>query len=160
MSGPIKTYTYLCIGCPLGCRLEVDERHSEENPGTGLPETARQADIVENVAEIVEVRGFACKRGDEYARQEHRDPRRMVTTTVAVKNGRWARLPVRTSAAVPKQQVQAICRAIGNVVVAAPVTMGQVIVADVLQSGVDVIATRDMPLCPDPSPGAKQSAAQ
>ena len=49
---------YLCIGCPLGCRLEV-----EAEEGT-----------------VVEVRGFSCKRGKEYAEREHTDPRRLVST--------------------------------------------------------------------------------
>ena len=42
-----STYHYLCIGCPLGCRLERDESQGE----------------------IVEVRGTSCKKGEEFARQ-------------------------------------------------------------------------------------------
>ena len=61
----MNTATYLCIGCPLGCRLEVDE--DEEG-------------------QIVEIRGFSCKRGKVYAEQEHTAPRRMVTTTVDIKD--------------------------------------------------------------------------
>ncbi|MCB0155935.1 MAG: DUF1667 domain-containing protein [Anaerolineae bacterium] len=117
------TTEYLCIGCPLGCRLEVDEV----------------------AGDIVEVRGFACKLGEEYARQEHTDPRRMVTTTVGVRGGPWARLPVKTSRAVPKGQVRAICKALRATQTAAPVRLGQVIVANILNTGVDIIATRDMP---------------
>ena len=54
---------YLCINCPLGCHLEVEEDEKDN---------------------IVDVRGWGCKRGDKYARQEHTDPRRMVTTTVSM----------------------------------------------------------------------------
>jgi CxxC motif-containing protein len=121
--------TYLCIGCPLGCRLEVEE-------------DAQGA--------LIAVRGFSCKRGREYAIQEHTAPQRVVTTTVTIRRARGPRLPVRTSAPVPKPLVRAVCRALRGVVVDAPVRMGQVIVADVLATGVDVIATRDMPtLAPD-----------
>ncbi|MFN8036811.1 MAG: DUF1667 domain-containing protein [Acidimicrobiia bacterium] len=115
---------YLCIGCPLGCRLEVEEGDDDE---------------------IVEVRGFACRKGDEFARREHTDPRRIVTTTVAVTGGRWARLPVRTRSEVPKGMVLELCSVLRDVAVRAPVRMGDVVLADALGTGVDVIATRDMP---------------
>ncbi len=117
--------TYLCIGCPLGCRLEV-----QEDP----------------FGDIVEVRGFSCKRGKEYAIQEHTAPQRIVATTVAIRHSSWARLPVRSAAPVPKQSVTEVCRRLRQVQVTAPVTMGQIILANVLDSGVDIIATRDMPL--------------
>lgn len=123
--GPaLATRSYLCIGCPLGCRLEVDES----------PE-----------GDILEVRGFACRKGKEYAVQEHTDPRRLVTTTVAVDGARWPRLPVRTVEAVPKDRVRDVCRALDEVRVVAPVRIGDVIVADVLGTGTDVVATRDLP---------------
>jgi CxxC motif-containing protein len=121
----MHTFHYLCIGCPLGCRLEVDED----------PEAHA----------IVEVRGFSCRRGREYALQEHTAPRRVVTTTVAIDGAYWARLPVRSSTPAPKNLVQAICRALRRVRVSAPVAMGDIIVHNVLNCGVDMIAARDMP---------------
>ncbi len=121
----LMTVRYLCIGCPLGCRLEVDE------------EPASHA--------VVEVRGFSCRRGKEYAIQEHTAPQRVVTTTVAIDHARWARLPVRSHRPAPKQMVAPICQALRNVRVSAPVRMGEVIVTNVAGSGVDIIATRDMP---------------
>lgn len=118
------TFHYLCIGCPLGCRLEVDEELDTHA--------------------IVEVRGFSCRRGRDYARQEHTAPRRIVTTTVAIAGAHCARLPVRSSAPAPKDKVQAICRALRSVRVVAPVAMGDIIVQNVLNCGVDMIAARDM----------------
>jgi CxxC motif-containing protein len=119
----MTTTTYLCIGCPLGCRLEVDENECHE---------------------IVEVRGFSCKRGREYAEQEHTDPRRTVTTTMGVRGGRVPRLPVKTQETVPKRLVLDVCDALRTVIVDAPVHLGDVILPDVLGTGVDVVATRDM----------------
>lgn len=116
--------TYLCIGCPLGCRLEVQEE----------------------AGSIVEIRGFSCKRGKEYAEQEHTDPRRMVTTTVRVLNGLWPRLPVKTAEPVAKDDVQAVCAYLRSVTVRAPINVGDVIVKDVLQSGIDIVACRNMPI--------------
>lgn len=118
-----ETFTYLCIGCPLGCRLEVDEAEGD----------------------IVEVRGFSCRLGKEFAVQEHTDPRRLVTTTVGVDGARWPRLPVKTTGTVPKALVREVCRALAHVRVRAPVRLGDVVIADVLGTGVDVVATRDLP---------------
>ncbi|RJO67050.1 MAG: DUF1667 domain-containing protein [Myxococcales bacterium] len=114
---------YLCIGCPLGCRLEVE--HEEKS--------------------VVEVRGHSCKKGKEFAKDEHTDPRRMVTTTVRVSGGLWPKLPVKTRAPVPKPLVKAVCEELHKVALRAPVKMGDVIVSDILQTGVDIVATRDMP---------------
>ncbi len=114
---------YLCISCPLGCRLEVED---------------------DDGGDVVEVRGFTCKKGKVYGAQEHTDPRRMVTTTVRVSGGTWPRLPVRTSEPVPKDKVRDICRALAAVAVSAPVAMGDVVVPDVLGTGADIVAARDM----------------
>ena len=122
-SGDLTT-TYLCIGCPLGCRLEVEE---DEAGG------------------IVEIRGFSCRKGKTFAEQEHTDPRRMVTTTVAVNGGLWARLPVHTTREVPKNHVWGVIEVLRDVRVAAPVCLGDIIVSGVLGTDVDVIASRDMP---------------
>ncbi|MDZ7801611.1 MAG: DUF1667 domain-containing protein [Trueperaceae bacterium] len=116
-----ETTEYLCIGCPLGCRLEVDEDED---------------------GEIVEVRGFSCKRGKQFALQEHTQPVRSVATTVHVKGGAWPRLPVRTTDPIPKDRVAALCDALHGVTLHAPVQMGQVVL-----DGPDgtVVASRDMP---------------
>jgi CxxC motif-containing protein len=116
---------YLCINCPLGCHLEVEEDEKDN---------------------IVDVRGWGCKRGDKYARQEHTDPRRMVTTTVSVSNGTWARLPVRTSEEIVKVQIMDVCNLLQKTNVTAPIKMGDVIVSNILDSGVDIVASRDMPV--------------
>lgn len=118
-------HRYLCIGCPMGCRLEVEDT---------------------NEGEIVEVRGFSCKRGEAYAKQEHVEPKRMVTTTIAIDSGLWARLPVHTTAPVPKDRVMAVCQALHQLHVTAPITRGEVVCRDVLGTGVDVMASRSMPV--------------
>lgn len=119
-----ESVQYLCIGCPLGCRLEVDAIDGE----------------------VVEVRGNSCKRGQEFAVQEYTDPRRFVTTTVRIEGGRWPRLPVKTADSVPKGRVEDVARALHELTLVAPVAMGDVVLADVLGTGVDVVATRDLPL--------------
>jgi CxxC motif-containing protein len=115
-------FTYLCTRCPLGCRLEVD--------------------VVDD--DIVEIRGFECAKGKRYAKEEHTDPRRPLSTTVAVSGGHLPRLPVRTAEPVPKQAVLDVVRSLRQVTVQAPVTRNQVIVTDVAGTGIEIIATRAM----------------
>ena len=124
-AGELTTYKYLCIGCPLGCRLELDE---------------------DEAGEIVEIRGASCRKGDRYAEQEHTDPRRMLTTTVAVEGALWPRLPVKSADTIPRDLVVDACRALATVQVRAPVRLGDVVVEDVAGTGIAVLATRDMPL--------------
>lgn len=122
----MATVNYLCIGCPLGCRLEVD------------------ADTSTNT--VVEVRGFSCRRGKEYAIQEHTAPLRLVTTTVAVVDGLWPRLPVRSREPVPKDKVRAICERLRSIRVSAPVASGAIIWIDDQGSGTEIVAARTMPV--------------
>lgn len=122
----VVTVGYLCIGCPLGCRLEVDE-----DPATHT---------------VVEVRGYSCRLGKDYAVQEHTAPLRLVTTTVAVDNGLWPRLPVRSRTAVPKDKVKAICKQLRGVHVSAPVASGAIIWTDAQEHGIEIVASRDMPV--------------
>lgn len=120
--GEVQTYSYLCIGCPLGCRLELDE---------------------DEAGQIVEIRGSSCRRGDRYAAQEHTDPRRLLTTTVAISGAHWNRLPVKTDGEIPRDMVMDACRALEGVRVAAPVHIGDVVVEDLLGSGCAVVATSE-----------------
>ena len=114
---------YLCIGCPLGCRLEVEAT---------------------DAGEVVAVDGWGCKNGKAYGRQEHTDPRRNVATSIRIKSARWARVPVKTSGSVPKHMVRDIARAVQDLEVEAPVKLGTVVVANILGTGIDIVATRDM----------------
>lgn len=117
-----ESFSYLCIGCPLGCRLELDAVDGD----------------------VLEVRGNSCKKGVTFAHQEHVDPRRVVTTTVAIDGAAWPRLPVKTTADVPKAMVRDVCRALRDVSVHAPIQRGDVVVRNVRGTGVDVVATRTM----------------
>lgn len=113
---------YLCIGCPIGCRLEVEA----DGP------------------DVVEVRGFSCKIGKAFAAQEHTAPTRMVATSVHVSNGVWGRLPVKTEGPIPKEKVLELADALHKIELQAPVKMGTVILENALGTGENVVATRDI----------------
>ena len=113
---------FICINCPLSCSLE----------------------LIEEDGEVLEVTGADCKIGERYAAEEFRDPRRVVTTTVRVKGGTLPLLPVRTTDAIPKRLVVDAVRALDLVEVDAPVQEGQVIYPNILDTGVNVISSREL----------------
>ena len=115
-------HDFVCINCPLSCPLELTEKEGE----------------------VLEVSGNECKVGVKYAEEEFKDPRRVVTTTVTAKDGTLPLLPVRTAEAIPKRLVVEAVGALAGLVVEAPVTDGQVIYPDIVGTGVDVIASRDL----------------
>lgn len=115
-------HDFVCINCPLSCPLELTEEEGE----------------------VLEVSGNECKVGVKYAEEEFKDPRRVVTTTVTAKDGVLPLLPVRTAEAIPKRLVVEAVGALAGLVVEAPVTDGQVIYPDIVGTGVDVIASRDL----------------
>ena len=112
-----------CIGCPMSCPLELT--------------------IVDG--KIHQVTGNECKRGEEYARQEFAAPSRMVSTTIACSAGLWPRLPVKTAAAIPKDKVIEAVQTLHTLKVKAPIQTGQVILENVAETGIAVIATRSLP---------------
>lgn len=119
----MKTVNLICIGCPLGCSLTVEMEG----------ETVRS------------VSGNTCPRGDAYARKEMTDPTRIVTSTVRVTGGTLAVVSVKTAGDIPKSSIFDCVRALRDVEVPAPVAIGQVIVANVADTGVDVVATKNVP---------------
>lgn len=111
----------VCIVCPMGCRLQI--KNPEDAP---------------------EISGNQCPRGEEYALMELINPTRMVTSTVAVTNASLTRLPVKTSAPIPKALVFPCMAELAQLQVQGPVRMGDVILKDLFKTGVDVIATRSL----------------
>jgi len=102
-------------------------------------------ELIEEDGKVLEVRGADCKNGVRYAEAEFTDPRRNVTTTVLALGGMLPLLPVRTTEPIPKVKVRDVARRLSSVTVDAPVKEGQLVLADILGTGVDVIACRDLP---------------
>lgn len=108
----------ICIVCPRGCHLKVDENDDYK------------------------VTGHRCARGVLYGYQEMTAPTRVVTSTVVLENAVEERCPVRTSQAVPKAKMFEVIDIVRKLKISAPVSLGQVIVPDIAGSGADLIATR------------------
>ena len=94
---------------------------------------------------IKEVSGNECNRGAKYARQEFTDPRRSLSTTVAIAGALNPRLPVKVSAPIHKDRVMEAVRRIHELQIKAPVAMAQVLIENLLgEKGVHVVACRTM----------------
>lgn len=113
-----------CIGCPMGCALEVTM----------------------DGGEVVSVTGNTCPRGDAYARKEVTNPTRIVTSTVRVSGSSVGAVAVscKTASDVPKGKIFDVIRDIAGVTVPAPVHIGDVVKANVAGTGVDMIATKEI----------------
>jgi CxxC motif-containing protein len=118
----MKQADITCIICPSGCRLTVSER-----PDGSL-----------------EVAGAACKRGVEYGGQEYREPRRMLITTMRVDGGELPVIPVRSNKELPKERIFEAVEYVSHIAVQAPVKMGTILVPNLLDLDIDVIASRDI----------------
>ncbi len=116
-----KPLEIICVACPHGCRLEATRKDGE-----------------------ILISNAGCKRGKEYAINEITDPRRMVATTVRVAHAIHPLLPVYTTAPFPKGRVTELLREIRKVEINAPVKMGQVVLENVLGTGINVVASRDL----------------
>ena len=93
--------------------------------------------------EFLSVTGNTCPRGSKYALQECTMPVRMITAVIPVK-GCSVPLSVKTSQPVPKDMVFSVMREISDLNIKLPVKIGQVVLNDVLQTGADIVATRNL----------------
>lgn len=93
---------------------------------------------------VVSVTGNTCPRGDAYARKEVTAPTRIVTSTVRVTGGTLAMVSCKTRSDIPKGKIFDVVRALKDVEVPAPITIGQVLAENVAGTGVDIIATKNI----------------
>lgn len=124
----IETLQFNCTTCPSEFLLTV--------------EVERGADGA--VVEVRSVTGNSCPRGDTFAHQELTCPMRVLTTTVAVSGGDEALLPVRTAEAIPLTVHAQTMDLIRGLIIDAPVRMGDVVLEDLLHTGIDLIASMDI----------------
>lgn len=107
-----------CIVCPMGCRMTAEKSGGE-----------------------IKVSGNTCKRGETYAVQEMTCPMRTLTSLVKVRGGEGPLCPVKTRTTIPKAMIEAALEQVRGACIDAPVKLGDVVIADIAGTGVDLIAT-------------------
>lgn len=124
----IETLQLNCTTCPSECLLTVDV----ERDSNGAVATVRS------------VTGNSCPRGYKFAHQELTCPMRVLTTTVAVSGGDEALLPVRTAEAIPLTLHAQAMNLLRGAVVDAPIRMGDIVLPNLLNTGIGLIASMDI----------------
>jgi CxxC motif-containing protein len=109
-----------CIVCPIGCKILV------KTDGTSF--------------EIL--KGNKCKKGIDYAGHEALDPRRMLTTSILVLNGKWPLVSVKSSESVPRKKIFSILHEIKKIKLEAPIESGEVVIRNIADTDIDIIATK------------------
>lgn len=112
-----------CVACPIGCQLTVE--HTKD--------------------EIISITGNSCKRGITYAQTEIKSPTRTLTSTVKVKDGFLPVVPVKSDKPIPKSLLLNCMKVINSTELKSPVKIGDIIISDILGTGVNIIATNDNP---------------
>lgn len=110
----------ICIVCPRGCHLQVDEQNNYK------------------------VTGNFCPRGEVYGKAEVTNPTRTVTSTVRVSGGSHARCPVKTDRPIPKHLLFDAVALLSDIELKSPVRIGQVIAEHVCGTDANFIATRNV----------------
>ena len=118
----METRNLTCMGCPLGCAITVTM----------------------DGGNVVSITGNTCKRGDVYARKEVTNPTRIVTSTVRVSGGSIDMVSVKTKEDIPKGKIFECVKALKGIEVPAPVHIGDVILENVADTGVDIVATKNV----------------
>ncbi len=118
----METRELICINCPMGCNLTV---------------------TIEN-GQAVSVTGNTCPRGAKYGISEVTRPVRMVTSIVPVQDGVIPMVSCKTATPVDKNKMFDVIEALEDVVAIAPVHIGDVLLENAADSGVNVIATKEV----------------
>ena len=110
----------ICIVCPKGCHLYVDEENNDF------------------------VTGNSCPRGAVYGQNDIRNPQRTLTSTVRIQGAAYRRCPVKTNRPIPKSAMLPVMKALDAIEIKAPVRIGDTIVRNVCGIGADIVATRNL----------------
>ena len=114
----------ICVACPMGCGITVE--------------------IADN-GDILSVTGNTCKRGDTYARAECTNPVRSLATTVKVDGGIHNVVPCKSAGSLSKDKIMECMEIINNAQAKAPVKLGDILVENILGTGINIVATNHCP---------------
>ena len=112
----------ICTVCPRGCIVTIETEDKN----------------------ILKTEGYSCKRGLEYAEAEIVNPVRILTTTVRVDGNINELLPVRSEKPIPKDKLIECMEAIKKTSVTLPVKQYDIIINDILNTGINIVATKDL----------------
>ncbi len=122
--GDYRRRVDICLRCPQGCEVET---------------------LLGPNDEILNITGNKCKLGVAYVEQEIKDPRRVLPTSIRVKNGVRPLVPAWTPEPMPKGLLLELAEESREMEVEAPVHVGDVIVDNWRGLGVRLVASGHVP---------------
>lgn len=114
----------VCNLCPVHCNMSIEYSKWED--------------------QIKNVYGSRCSRGYEYIKNYKFDQQCMLPTSVRLRGSIADRLPVNSDAPLPKTIVSEAMNIIKMLEVELPVKSGEIIVENILNTGVNIVATKSM----------------
>lgn len=124
MKGQEKVMKKVCIVCPIGCDLEIKEDN--------------------NLKDGYGIKGNKCDRGYDYGITEMKNPTRIVTSTIKIKNLENVMLPVKTTNGIPKEKMFELMKLINTMEIELPINQNDVIVNNLFETDINLVATRTM----------------
>lgn len=109
----------ICTVCPNSCRVEAEYTDRED----------------------LTLRGNRCPRGIAYCTDEIFAPKRTFTASVSVSGAKRRCLPVRSASPVPREKLPECMAQIAVMKVEAPVKRHQVLLQDLADTGIPLIAS-------------------
>jgi CxxC motif-containing protein len=88
--------------------------------------------------------GKKCKKGREFIINEALNPKRMLTSSIYVKNGIWPLVSVKSSKPIPKEKLNLILKEIKKKKINAPVSIGDIIINNSANTDINIIATKSV----------------
>jgi len=110
---------FICVRCPRGCEIQT---------------------TIDGY-EIVNIQGNVCKLGTEYVKDEITDPKRIITTTVKVKNGKSPLVPVWTDKPINKDKIFELMNILRNIELDAPVKIDELIIENICDTETNILAS-------------------
>ena len=113
----VELNEFTCVVCPWGCNLKIQGN---------------------------QISGYSCTRGLKYAQKEQTDPRRSISGSVRIVGAISNALPVKTSAPLPNDMLLEAAKLLHTVTVRPPVKTGDVIIPNILGTGINFVASLSM----------------
>jgi len=109
----------ICIVCPKGCHVKTSYYDGKWS-----------------------FKYNECQRGPEYVKKELTNPTRVITSTVVIEDAIDRRLPIYTNGGVPKDMIFDVMKELSKIRVSAPIKMNDLIIENILDTGIDVLASK------------------
>lgn len=109
------------VVCPMGCIMVIDK-----------------------IDNVYKVSGNICKKGEKYGIKEITNPKRVIISTVKLEGSYLNLLLIKTNSSTPKGMIFDAMKVLDSVTVISPVNVGDIIIKDVLGTGVDIMSSKTM----------------